>query len=107
MHPEKGATANIFAVITDLYISFAMLFMVAVGMPVTQHPPHRSRRALLTHRAPTSGSDVHAQVRVWMTNAGPWEPAVNESVHSFPVEAMALATTKQRLLPYTTQMKIK
>ena len=28
---------------------------VAVGMPVTQHPPHRSRRAALPHRAPASG----------------------------------------------------
>ncbi|MCP4335854.1 MAG: glyoxalase [Gammaproteobacteria bacterium] len=27
---------------------------VAVGMPVTRHPPHRSVRALLTHTAPTS-----------------------------------------------------
>ncbi len=28
---------------------------VAVGMPVTRHPPHRSRRAELPHRAPASG----------------------------------------------------
>ena len=28
---------------------------VAVGMPVTRHPPHRSRRAALPHRAPASG----------------------------------------------------
>lgn len=28
---------------------------VAVGMPVTQHPPHRSRRTALPHRAPASG----------------------------------------------------
>jgi hypothetical protein len=27
-------------------------------MPVTWHPPHRSRRAALPHRAPTSGHDV-------------------------------------------------
>jgi len=26
---------------------------VAVGMPITQHPPRRSQRALLTHWAPT------------------------------------------------------
>ena len=36
------------------------IFMVAVGMRVAPHPPHRSRRALLTHRAPASGSDVPA-----------------------------------------------
>ena len=28
---------------------------VAVGMPVTRHPPHRSQHALLMHWAPTSG----------------------------------------------------
>ena len=32
--------------------------LVAVGMPVARHPPHRSRRALLTHRAPASGVDA-------------------------------------------------
>jgi hypothetical protein len=29
--------------------------MVAVGTVIAHRPPHRSRRALLTHRAPTSG----------------------------------------------------
>jgi hypothetical protein len=29
--------------------------MVAVGTPIAERPPHRSRRALLTHRAPPSG----------------------------------------------------
>jgi hypothetical protein len=28
---------------------------IAVGMPVTGHPPHRSQRAQLTHWAPTLG----------------------------------------------------
>ena len=28
---------------------------IAVGMPLTEHPPHRSRRAQFTHRAPTLG----------------------------------------------------
>ena len=32
--------------------------MVAVGMPVTRHPPRRSQRALLTHWAPASGIDA-------------------------------------------------
>jgi hypothetical protein len=30
---------------------------VAVGTPVTERPPHRTRRAQLRHRAPTSGDD--------------------------------------------------
>ena len=29
-------------------------------MPVTRHPPHRSRRAALPHRAPASGDDAQA-----------------------------------------------
>jgi hypothetical protein len=28
------------------------IFVVVVGMPVTRHPPHRSRRAVFPHRAP-------------------------------------------------------
>jgi len=31
--------------------------MVAVGIPVARHPPHRSQRALLTHWAPPSGNN--------------------------------------------------
>lgn len=31
------------------------VWLVAVGMVITDHPPHRSGRALLTHPAPTSG----------------------------------------------------
>jgi len=30
-------------------------------MPVTQHPPHRSRRAALPHRAPASGHNAQAR----------------------------------------------
>jgi len=42
-----------------------------------------------------------------MANAGPWEPAVNESVHSFPIDTMALAATKQRFVPKATHMEVK
>src|SRR5712691_10372053 len=40
---------------TELVERSALGQAVAVGMPVTQHPPHRSRRAALPHRAPASG----------------------------------------------------
>ena len=33
---------------------------VAVGTRISPRPPHRSRRALLTHRAPPLGSGVEA-----------------------------------------------
>ena len=36
------------------------LAMVAVGTRISPRPPHRSRRALLTHRAPPSGFGVEA-----------------------------------------------
>jgi len=39
---------------------------VTVEMPVTQHPPYRSQRALLTHWAPPSGSGVKADRRMRM-----------------------------------------
>jgi vitamin B12 transporter len=44
--------------------------LVAVGMPVTRHPPHRSRRAELPHRALASDSNAQALCRVRMQDAG-------------------------------------
>ena len=38
-----------------------MLLTVAVGTRITPRPPHRSRRALLTHRAPPSGQTSAAR----------------------------------------------
>jgi hypothetical protein len=35
----------------------AFELLVAVGMPLTRHPPHRSVRAVLPHTAPASGDD--------------------------------------------------
>jgi hypothetical protein len=42
-------------------ISRLALLTVAVGMPVTQPPPHRSRRAARPHRAPASGQRAGTQ----------------------------------------------
>jgi len=63
---------------------------VAVGMPVTRHPPHRSRRAALPHRAPASGRDAQALRRIRMQNVGFWKPLGGESIHPLPGHAMAL-----------------
>jgi len=38
--------------------------MVAVGTAIADGPPHRSRRALLTHRAPPSGSGVETDLKI-------------------------------------------
>jgi len=35
--------------------SFPVRDFIVVGMPIAGHPPHRSRRAYFTHRAPTLG----------------------------------------------------
>ncbi len=43
--------------------------MVAVGAVLADGPPHRSRRAELPHRAPASGPDDEAHVRVGMHHA--------------------------------------
>ena len=78
--------------------------MVAVGTQVALRPPHRSQRALLTHWAPTSGYNVQAQVGVRMPYTGFREPAVNQSIHPLPIESIALAAAKQRLIPKAAQM---
>jgi hypothetical protein len=51
-------------------IRFHGVLAVAVGIPVTRHPPHRSRRAELPHRALASGSNAQALCRVRMQDAG-------------------------------------
>jgi hypothetical protein len=43
---------------------------VAVGTAIARRPPHRSRRAPLTHRAPTSGHDVEPPVVIGCRNFG-------------------------------------
>src|SRR6266704_2900536 len=43
---------------------------VAVGRPVTRHPPHRSRRAALPHRALASGRDAQALRGIRMADMG-------------------------------------
>ena len=40
-----------------------------------------------------------------MHDAGPRKPTVDESVHSFPIEPMALAATKQRFIPQAAHME--
>src|SRR4029450_9626136 len=63
---------------------------VAVGTPVTQRPPHRSRRAALPHRAPASGRDAQALRGIRMHNVGFWKPLGGEAIHPFAGHTMAL-----------------
>ena len=45
---------------------------VAVGTEITLRPPHRTRRALLTHRAPTLDGDEEPLLRPRMQDAWEW-----------------------------------
>ena len=46
---------NISRAAEKVHLSQSTLRTIAVGMPVTRHPPHRSVRARFGHTAPTSG----------------------------------------------------
>src|SRR5207248_3776143 len=47
----------------EVHRDVAAIGMVTVGTAVASRPPYRSRRALLTHRGPPSGSGVEAVTR--------------------------------------------
>jgi len=75
---------------------------VAVGTPVTQRPPHRSRRAELPHRAPASGRDAQALVRMRMSDSRQREPALTQAGHTSPGDLVLLAPAPQNLAPSST-----
>lgn len=45
---------------------------VGVGMIITDHPLHRSGRALLTHPALALGADAKPQLRIRVMQRRPW-----------------------------------
>ena len=68
-------------------------------MPVTQHPPHRSRRAALPHRAPASGRDAQTLRGIRMQEVRFGQPLLCEGVHARPCHPGALTASAQRLTP--------
>src|SRR5256885_9160191 len=72
---------------------------IAVGTALAGGPPRRSQRAELPHWAPASGTNAKAHVREGMHHAGVRQPPIRQAVHAFPVQAGALATAPQRLVP--------
>src|SRR5262245_55034826 len=72
---------------------------VAVGTPVTQRPPPRSRRAALPHRAPASGRDAQALRGIRMKDMGFGQPVLCDGVHAWPCHPVALTASAQRLTP--------
>src|ERR1700688_1513926 len=73
--------------------------MVAVGTRISPRPPHRSRRALLTHRAPPSGSGVEAVTRQRVYSSDWRKEAGDELDEPLPAEACRLAAPLERCEP--------
>src|SRR5213083_1639907 len=76
-------------------------------MTITNHPLHRSGRALLTHPAPALGDDAKSPQWIWVMDPRRWQPAVNQSVHPFPREPLFLAPSPKRSVPVTRYLKTK
>src|SRR6202035_3406013 len=68
---------------------------VAVGTEITLRPPHRTRRALLTHRAPTLDGDEEPLLRPRMQDAWEWQVPVSDRLHSGPRQSAPLATAHE------------
>ena len=71
--------------------------MVAVGTKIAPRPPHRSRRALLTHRAPPSGSGVEAMQRLRVQYPDWREETIGHAGELVPTEERPLASPFERL----------
>ena len=67
-------------------------------------PPHRSLRAELPHKAPTSGSDAQSLFGIRVNGSHRWEPFRSQSVHAFTINPVALAPSPQRLEPETVHL---
>jgi hypothetical protein len=69
-------------------------------MRVSPHPPHRSRRAELPHRALASGHDAKTNLWIGVANSGGRKPLGNQTLHPFPPQAVLLAAASQNLHPH-------
>jgi len=72
-----------------------LIDQVAIGTRITPRPPRRSRRALLTHRAPPLGLGVEAVTRQWVQYLDWREEAVRDADEALPGETRVLATPPQ------------
>src|SRR5262249_1401911 len=84
--------------LTHLHNCIATL-TVAVGMPVTRHPPHSSRRAALPHRALASGHDAQTLRGIGMQDVGGRQPLGGKGVYPLPGDTMTLTAPSKRLTP--------
>src|SRR6202158_1337673 len=73
--------------------------MVAVGTRISPRPPHRFRRALLTRRAPPSGSGLEAVTRQRVYSSDWRKETGDELDQPLPTEACRLAAPLERCEP--------
>ncbi len=57
----------------------------AVGMPIAEHPPHRSVQAELPHTAPPLDSSVEADIGIRMKSSWTRDPSVEDGPQLFPI----------------------
>src|SRR5215831_2466523 len=81
------------------YRIFAARSTVGVGMPVTQHPLHRSMHAALPHTALALGGDDQTVAGIGMAGAREGQPVVDDSVHALPTQVFGLTAAAQRAMP--------
>jgi hypothetical protein len=74
-------------------------------MTITNHPLHRSGRALLTHPAPALGDDAKSPQGIRVMDPRRWQPSVDQSVHPLPRKPRLLAPSPQRPKPVSCYMK--
>ena len=72
---------------------------VAVGTEISLRPPHRSRRALLTHRAPTLDGDEEPLFGPRVQDAWERQVPVSDLLHSRPRKSTSLASAHQSAVP--------
>ena len=76
-------------------------------MTITNHPLHRSGRALLTHPAPALGDDAKSSQGIRVMKRGRWQPTASQTLHLLPSKTGLLAATTQRPTPVTDHLKAK
>src|SRR5712692_1082414 len=76
-------------------------------MTITNHPLHRSGRALLTHPAPALGDDAKSPERIRVMQRGRWQPTVSQTDHLLPGQPPRLAASPERPIPAGHDLKAK
>src|SRR5262249_13572566 len=61
---------------------------VGVGMTITNHPLHISRRALLTHPARALGDDAKSSQTMRVMDRSWWQPFADQAVHPLPRKSL-------------------